>query len=261
MSYDTEANRTFVTARFRNSGPEGAPLQLPDPSSIEYRSLALRGAWDRGTGYVAEQAGASSRSTSSRSPTRTDARTRTHLPFRKRSCRTISPFTRRWETRSRSERVGEPITDHRDEVTFLVAPTGMAGVFQRAQCVTRRIKGAKPLELSAERPQELGVGRRNLRWERIRRIPLQAATDSGGNGKARYVSAPVAVAFAVDKGGAGRPEQSPERREGAERGSGPAVSSSSARAPNRARCGLPGRTPLPHAAKYGCVGLTRGDDG
>jgi hypothetical protein len=24
---------------------------------------------------------------------------------------------------------------------------------------------------------------------------------------------------------------------------------------------LPGRTPLPHAAKYGCVGLTRGDDG
>jgi hypothetical protein len=24
---------------------------------------------------------------------------------------------------------------------------------------------------------------------------------------------------------------------------------------------LPGRTPLPHAAKYRCVGLTRGDDG
>jgi hypothetical protein len=208
MSYDTDANRTSVTAQFREAGQEGETLRLPDKASVEHGSLELREGWDMGTRYVAEQAGF----VKEHPFTFTDANGKTYtntftipeakLPNDLAARQPMGKaFTLAWE--------GEPIADDRDEVTLLVAPTGAAGVVERAQRVTVRTKGAKQIELSTQRLQELGEGRRELRLERIRRIPLQAGTDAGGYAEARYVSAPVAVEFFVDKAAPVDPKKAP----------------------------------------------------
>ena len=208
MSYDTEDNRTSVAAQFREAGQEGETIELTGKSNVKHDSLDLDERWELGTHYVAEQAGF----VKDHTWTYTDTEGKTYentfrileakLPNELAARQPIAEeFTLAWE--------GEPVADNDDEVMLLVAPTNAEGVAKSAQRFSVRKAGEKQIAISPDRLKELGEGRHELRLQRVRRIPLKAATNAGGYAETRYVSAPVVVDF-FQASGAGAQPKGPE---------------------------------------------------
>lgn len=199
MSYSAADDTTKVSGQFREAGQSGDTLQLVGAATLGHDGLSLKEDTVGGTKYAADKKGFIKNHTW----TFTDANGKKYVNrFAIAEAKIPDDIAAR-QNLDRAFKltwVGEPVADDKDEVTLLVAPTGVEGAVSRADRITVRKAGAKDLEIPLDKVKAYGAGKRELRLERVRNVKLQAGTDAGGYGNVKYVSAPVTVEFAEPKG-------------------------------------------------------------